>query len=116
MKWHGAAVFYAPTEEENRKELNKTEKLQELRAKWKGKRTCKKSVNVDGTKRKFGDLKLFFVDTVVENTNMKDTMTTDSIIDSLCVRIKGEIPTLEVIIVSDNAPKYVNLTILLICF
>lgn len=117
MTWHGTAVFYDQSEEEKEVEEEAKKKLQEVSAKCKGKRTCIKNVHVDGCKRSASDLKLLFIDTVVENTGAQDTMTTDNIMDTVCIRLKKEIPGLrKVVMVSDNAPKYVNLKLPLMSF
>lgn len=79
MTWHGAAVFYDQCEEEKKYEDEANRKLQEVREYRKGKRVCKKVVSVDGSKRKSGDLKLFFVDTVLEIRNLQDKMDTANI-------------------------------------
>lgn len=88
-----------------------------MRANRKGKRRCKKVVSIDGWKRDSSDLKLFFIDTVLEDTNIQDTMSTVGVIESICSRLKKEIPALEeVVMVSDNAANYVNLTLPLMAF
>lgn len=59
----------------------------------------------------------FLIDNVVENRGAQYTMTTANVIDTLCILLKREIPGLEeVIIVSDNAPNYVNLTLPLMSY
>lgn len=117
MSWHGAAVFYAQSEEEKGIEAAANEKLQKMRAGRKGLRACKKEVFVDGSKRKPGELKLFFIDTVLENGSVKDSLDTVCIVDTICVRLKKGITNLEeMVIVSDNAPNHVNFTTPLVCF
>lgn len=117
MSWHGVAVFYDQSESEKRAEVEENLKLREVRTNRKGKNACKKEVSVDGMKRRDGDLKLFFVDTVLENTGEQDTDTTVNIIDSLCVRLKKEIRDLkEVIVISDNVANYGNNTLPLITY
>lgn len=91
--------------------------MKEVREKREGKRVCKKEVRMDGTKRRTEDLKLFFIDTIVENRNEQDTMTTANVLDTVSCRLKREIRGLEeVIMVSDNAANYVNLTMTLMSY
>lgn len=91
--------------------------MSEVGAKRKGNNSCKKSVRVDGGSGSSGELSLFFVDTVFESCGAQDTMTTANIIDCLCIRLTREIGSLkEVVLVSDNAPNYVNLTMTLIIY
>lgn len=68
-------------------------------------------VHVDGPTNSEGDLGLFFIDTVREDVGTQDTMVTASVMESICVRLRKELPKADdVVLVSDNAPSYVKLT------
>lgn len=114
---NGAEVFYDQCEEEKNGEREANLKLQEVRVKRKGLKRCKNEVCVDGRKHKAGDLMLFFIDTVLKKTNAQDTNSTANVLYTICIRPRKEIPDLcEVILISDNAPNYVNLTLPLMAF
>ena len=58
-----------------------------------------------------GELNVFFTDTIVENTSKNKSTCTANILNALLVRIKKEVPmSNNIVLLSDNANSYVNLT------
>lgn len=74
-------------------------------------------MHIDDPARRADEIGMFFIDTVLEDFSAQDTITTANVLDSVCLRLKKELPRLEdVVLVSCNVPNYVNLTMPLMAF
>lgn len=90
MSWHGAAVFLSKYEDQKRAEKEGNERLNEVRGQRNGLKECKKSITMGDRDPDSSELDLFFIDSVIENTGVQDTMPTKSVMDYICIRIRKE--------------------------
>lgn len=110
MSWHGTGVFHVKTGEETAKE---EENIRNGRSWGSGRNLRRRSIE----NAEHSPVGIFFIDHVVQNSNLQNVAMTLNILDAVCYRVKLQLPSCKFIsLVTDNANSYQNNTFPLLAY